>query len=116
MSANIFEIRRTSANLGDCVGDSAPALACEACNGFPNDYWGWGMEDDQLRIRAHACGAMRHGVLHPPSGVGRYADIDEVQMLREYFKAKTRSEQIKKSDFIALMTTQFERKVDQRAA
>ena len=41
---------------------------------------------------------------------------DEVQMLREYFKAKTRSEQIKKSDFIALMTTQFERKVDQRAA
>ena len=23
----------------------------EACNGFPNDYWGWGMEDDQVRNR-----------------------------------------------------------------
>ena len=32
---------------------------------------------------------------------------DDAQMLREYFKAKTRSDQIKKSEFIALMTTEF---------
>jgi len=35
----------------------------EACNGYPNDYWGWGMEDDQLHLRARASGALSRGVL-----------------------------------------------------
>ena len=28
----------------------------ERANGFPNEYWGWGMEDDQLRLRVDATG------------------------------------------------------------
>ena len=31
-------------------------------NGFPNDHWGLGMEDDQLRLRADASGAIAQGV------------------------------------------------------
>ena len=34
----------------------------EACHGFPNDYWGWGLEDDQLRLRAAKVGALSGGV------------------------------------------------------
>ena len=43
-------------------------------------------------------------------------DDDDMQILREYFRAKDRSGKIKKADFIALMTTTFERKIDNRAA
>jgi len=57
-------------------------LDFEACNGFPNDYWGWGLEDDQLRLRAAACGALRRGIVRPPPGVGRFADQDSVNVLR----------------------------------
>ena len=53
----------------------------EAANGYPNDYWGWGMEDDQLRVRCDASGGLKHGVLRPPAGSGHYHDIDEVAML-----------------------------------
>jgi hypothetical protein len=53
----------------------------EACNGFPNDYWGWGMEDDQLRLRAAACGAIARGVERPPRGTGAFRDLDPVRML-----------------------------------
>jgi len=38
---------------------------------------------------------------------------EDVQMLKEYFRNKRRTEQISKSDFIELMNTQFERKFDQ---
>ena len=53
----------------------------QACNGYPNDYWGWGMEDDQLRLRARAAGACARGVLRPPAAAGSYDDIDEMSML-----------------------------------
>lgn len=53
----------------------------ERANGYPNDYWGWGMEDDQLRVRVDAVGALKRGVLRPPTGAGRYNDIDQVSML-----------------------------------
>ena len=41
---------------------------------------------------------------------------EDVQMLKEYFRNKTRSEQISKVDFINLMNTQFERKFDMQVA
>ena len=53
----------------------------ERANGYPNDYWGWGIEDDQLRLRVGAAGGLAKGVLRPPQGAGRYHDIDSVSML-----------------------------------
>ena len=50
-------------------------------NGFPNEYWGWGMEDDQLRLRVDAVGGLAKGVLRPPDGSGSFRDLDEVKML-----------------------------------
>ena len=41
---------------------------------------------------------------------------EDLAMLREYFRAKTRHEYIVKQDFIDLMNTNFERKFDQQAA
>jgi hypothetical protein len=52
----------------------------EAANGYPNHYWGWGKEDDQLRLRFDAIGALAGGVVRPPEGAGRYEDTDEVSM------------------------------------
>lgn len=37
---------------------------------------------------------------------------EDANMMREYFRAKTRTEQINKTDFIELMNTNFERKFD----
>ncbi len=54
----------------------------EACNGYPNEYWGWGMEDDQLRLRAGACGAIAGGVERPASGAGAFEDLDGVSVLQ----------------------------------
>jgi hypothetical protein len=53
----------------------------EACNGFPNDYWGWGLEDDQLRLRADAAGCLTRGIKRPESCAGRYTDIDALNNL-----------------------------------
>ena len=52
----------------------------ERANGFPNDYWGWGMEDDQLRLRVDASQGLANGVERPPEGAGRYDDIDPIKM------------------------------------
>ena len=80
----------------------------EASNGFPNDYWGWGMEegrphvcsaccvpalsrlpslpsapqDDQLRLRIRASGGAAGGVVRPTES-GRYRDLDSVAVLRD---------------------------------
>lgn len=56
----------------------------EAANGYPNHYWGWGAEDDQLRLRVEASGGLGHGVLRPPSSgpdSGHFDDLDPIQML-----------------------------------
>ncbi|XP_048840330.1 beta-1,4-galactosyltransferase 4 [Brienomyrus brachyistius] len=41
-------------------------------NGFSNKYWGWGGEDDDLRIRV---GIQKMKVLRPPAAVARYTMI-----------------------------------------
>jgi len=44
-------------------------------NGYPNNYWGWGLEDDQLSLRMSHCGVR---TLRPP--IGSYVDLDPVNM------------------------------------
>ncbi|NWI67872.1 B4GT4 galactosyltransferase, partial [Todus mexicanus] len=41
-------------------------------NGFSNSYWGWGGEDDDLRIRVEI---QKMSVVRPPADVGRYTMI-----------------------------------------
>ncbi|NXU52443.1 B4GT4 galactosyltransferase, partial [Turnix velox] len=41
-------------------------------NGFSNSYWGWGGEDDDLRIRVEM---QKMKVVRPPANVGRYTMI-----------------------------------------
>ncbi|XP_062844549.1 beta-1,4-galactosyltransferase 4 [Trichomycterus rosablanca] len=41
-------------------------------NGFPNTYWGWGGEDDDLRIRVQLQGMK---IVRPPSKVARYTMV-----------------------------------------
>ena len=53
----------------------------EAANGYPNNYWGWGAEDDQLRLRVQASGGLARGVARPTSGTGSFHDLDGIAML-----------------------------------
>ena len=47
----------------------------ERMNGYPNNYWGWGLEDDQLALRmAH------HGVRTLRVRAGSFEDLDPVNM------------------------------------
>ena len=47
----------------------------ERINGYPNDYWGWGLEDDQLGLRmAH------NGVRTLRVKVGKFEDLDPINM------------------------------------
>lgn len=41
-------------------------------NGFPNTYWGWGGEDDDLRIRVQL---QRMKIVRPPADVARYTMV-----------------------------------------
>lgn len=41
-------------------------------NGFPNTYWGWGGEDDDLRIRVNLQGM---NIIRPPANVARYTMV-----------------------------------------
>ncbi|XP_049321478.1 beta-1,4-galactosyltransferase 4 [Astyanax mexicanus] len=41
-------------------------------NGFPNSYWGWGGEDDDLRIRVQLQGMK---IIRPPAKIGRYTMV-----------------------------------------
>eukprot|EP00811_Abedinium_folium_P001050 NODE_10961_length_1317_cov_6.853782.p1 GENE.NODE_10961_length_1317_cov_6.853782~~NODE_10961_length_1317_cov_6.853782.p1 ORF type:complete len:390 (-),score=84.58 NODE_10961_length_1317_cov_6.853782:148-1248(-) len=47
----------------------------ERVNGYPNDYWGWGLEDDQLALRMSNCSI---GVLRVRAG--SFLDIDTKNM------------------------------------
>lgn len=44
-------------------------------NGFPNDYWGWGLEDDQLALRMAQCQVRTLRVR-----IGNFVDLDPVSM------------------------------------
>lgn len=55
---------------------------------------------------------LRDGLLKAGIRIGD----EDASMIREYFRAKTRYEQINKTDFIELMNTNFERKFDIQAA
>merc|ERR1719343_1542829 len=47
----------------------------ERVNGYPNDYWGWGLEDDQLALRMAHCSVKPLRVRS-----GGYKDLDPVNM------------------------------------
>jgi hypothetical protein len=53
----------------------SPAQAV-ALNGFPNDFWGWGGEDDALYARMLACGLFPP-VRPGPEAEGKYVDLEE---------------------------------------
>eukprot|EP00928_Gymnodinium_smaydae_P018601 TRINITY_DN17086_c0_g1_i2.p1 TRINITY_DN17086_c0_g1~~TRINITY_DN17086_c0_g1_i2.p1 ORF type:complete len:316 (+),score=37.03 TRINITY_DN17086_c0_g1_i2:101-1048(+) len=44
-------------------------------NGFPNDYWGWGLEDDQLALRLR-----HHRIRIARVRIGSYVDLDSMNM------------------------------------
>jgi len=43
-------------------------------NGFPNTFWGWGGEDDEMMLRVKACGFKP---AHPNDGEGSFLDLEE---------------------------------------
>jgi len=43
-------------------------------NGFPNTFWGWGGEDDEMMLRVQACGFKP---VHPQGGDGSFLDLEE---------------------------------------
>lgn len=47
------------------------------CNGYPNDYWGWGLEDAQFYLR---CRANKFQIARPPPDIGSFEDLDAVNM------------------------------------
>ncbi|CAE6910311.1 sqv-3 [Symbiodinium sp. KB8] len=47
----------------------------ERINGFPNNYWGWGLEDDQLGLRMAHNGVRTLGVR-----LGEFEDLDPINM------------------------------------
>jgi len=53
----------------------------EICNGFPNDLWGWGHEDDQLLLRLKAVGVL-DTVMRPPKNLGFFTDMDPMDNTR----------------------------------
>ncbi|KAG5442096.1 Beta-1,4-galactosyltransferase 3 [Clonorchis sinensis] len=48
-------------------------------NGFPNRYWGWGNEDDELAAR---CMVNDINLSRPPEHIGRYHAVSHVKALR----------------------------------
>ncbi|KAK1787708.1 hypothetical protein P4O66_016199 [Electrophorus voltai] len=62
-------------------------------NGFPNTYWGWGGEDDDLRIRVRLQNML---ISRPPKAIGRYTMVfhqrdngNEVNKDRMHLLSKT---------------------------
>ncbi|CAK0788212.1 unnamed protein product [Prorocentrum cordatum] len=49
----------------------------ERANGYPNNYWGWGLEDDQLALRMSKCNIR---TIRLREGIGTFIDLDEMNM------------------------------------
>merc|ERR1719343_1554616 len=49
----------------------------ERANGYPNNYWGWGLEDDQLALRMSHCSIR---TIRLREGAGTFTDLDPVNM------------------------------------
>lgn len=59
-------------------------------NGYPNNYWGWGLEDDQLGLRmAH------HGLRPLRVRLGTFEDLDPVNMKEVLEKGRAQPQQLK---------------------
>ena len=61
------------------------ATQLQATNGFPNDLWGWGGEDDCLRLR---CEAASLSILRPPLDAGGFDEIDQRRRSRRTSSAE----------------------------
>ena len=59
--------------LGGAVGVTKTVF--EKLNGYPNNYWGWGGEDDELQRRCVATQTPVHRVKH-----GSYTDLENMSL------------------------------------
>ena len=50
-------------------------------NGFPNDYWGWGGEDDEIKRRLESVGL--YNKLRKIRVSNSYRDLEEIETVRE---------------------------------
>lgn len=68
---------KTKYDSSDFVGGAIAMTPDDyvACNGYPNDCWGWGLDDEELRLRMREAGL---SVVRPP--VGRYSDLDPINL------------------------------------
>ena len=57
-------------------------------NGFPNNYWGWGCEDDQLR-----CRMMHFGMRSVAHEGGSFTDLDPINMLQRFYSQERKDMQ-----------------------
>ena len=53
----------------------------EGMNGYPNTFWGWGGEDDELRLRADASGLT---VVQPLVTYADLADLENVGLAEKH--------------------------------
>ena len=53
----------------------------EGMNGYPNTFWGWGGEDDELRLRADASGLT---VVQPLVTCADLADLENVGLAEKH--------------------------------
>jgi len=59
------------------------SLIMERCNGYPNSFWGWGGEDDDMHSRLERTGfGLGHRVKAPPQLRGTVLDV-EAELLRQ---------------------------------
>jgi len=74
--AKVWEKYRYPNYIGGITGFSAPLF--RKINGYPNNFWGWGGEDDDLRRRLEAVGHPPSTWEQPPAALnGRIRDLEE---------------------------------------
>jgi hypothetical protein len=74
----------SSSYLGGVTGMSSATFA--AANGYPNNYWGWGGEDDELRDRLNHI----HATIRTPTQ-GGFRDLEQMNLKekQQYLKQRT---------------------------